>query len=205
MKILVNGEEIQDTSLELDIEERVPAEGFEEEELPDGNIVRYYYAFSKRVIHLAELRGFSIYARGKTAQAPPFFFEVEARASGQLATRYLIGVIEADFLDKGKDDDSDIISTDRQEIDWEHDSVQEFKIWGARLTRKALRDCVERRGRDMEHWILQDKEIAERIGRLESASRNQISRFLRILGRAESDLGENAGAGRRPCPGLRVS
>ena len=187
MKIFVNDEEIQDTSLELDIDKRVPTEGFKNVRLSDGNTVRYSYVFSKNVIPLAELRGFSVYARGKTAQAPPFFFEVEATASGQHATRYLMGVIEADFLDEGKDDDSDIISTDRQEIDWEHDSVQEFKTWGDGLTRKVLRDWVERRGRNMEDWILQDEEIAKRIGRLEPVSQNQVSKFLKILGQAESD------------------
>ena len=187
MKIFVNGEEIQDTNLELEIDERVPAEGFESVNLPGGNTVSYYYIFSKRVIPLSELRGFSIYARGKTAQTPPFFFEVEATASGQHATRYLSGVIEADFLDEGKDDDSDIISTDRQEIDWEHDSLQEFRTWGASLTRQALRDWVKKRGRDMEDWILQDEKVAKRISRLEPASRNQVSRFLKILGQAEPD------------------
>ena len=187
MKIFVNGEEIQDTSLGLEVDERVPAEGSESVRLPDGNTVSYYYVFSMKVISIAELRGFSVFVRGKTAQAPPFFFDVEATASGQHATRYLTGIIEADFLDKGQDDDSDIISTDRQEIDWEHDSVQVFKKWGADLTRKAMRDWVKRRGSAMEDWILQDEKIAKRIDRLEPASRNQVSRFLKILGQAESD------------------
>ena len=49
-----------------------------EELLADGNKVRYWYGFASNIIHERELRGFSILVHGKVAQAPPFFFDVEA-------------------------------------------------------------------------------------------------------------------------------
>jgi hypothetical protein len=116
-----------------------PKQGYEIVHLEDGSEVRYFYGFSDGgPIHSPDVRGFTIYARGKTAQAPPFYFFLEGKASGHYATKYLTGAIEADFLDAGTDDESDLISTDRQEIDWEDERVELFKQWGERLTRKAL-------------------------------------------------------------------
>ena len=121
MKIFVNDVEVPEPS--VDLEFRFPQdEDFEEEKLTDGNVIRYYYGFAETPLRHSDMQGFAVYARGKTAQAPPFFFNVENTASGQHGTKYLSGVIEADFLDWGTDDD-DLISTDRQEIDWKTNSL----------------------------------------------------------------------------------
>lgn len=72
--------------------------------ITDGSVVRYWYGFATNLIHLRELRGFTILVNGKVAQAPPFFFDVEATASGQHSTKYVIGEIEDDSIDTGIDD-----------------------------------------------------------------------------------------------------
>lgn len=185
MKILVNGVEVGEPSLEID--ERFPATGYYAATLSDGSEVRYYYAFTKETIKSAELRGFTIYVRGKTAQAPPFFFDVEATASGQHATKYVTGAVEADFLDEGLDDQSDLISTDRQQIDWESEKTKLLHEWGDQLARRVLRECTERKGKRMKDWILQNQSISARIQKLDSTSRKQVSRFLLILGEAEPE------------------
>jgi len=185
MKIFVNGVEVGEPA--LDIEERFPPTGYYTENLEDGNEVRYYYAFTKGTIKSPELRGFTIYVRGKTAQAPPFFFNVEGTASGQHSTRYVTGAIEADFLDAGLDDQSDLISTDRQEIDWESEKTKQLHEWGDKFARKVLRECTERKGKKLEGWILQDEGIASRVGKLDGPSQKQITKFLRILGEAEPE------------------
>src|SRR3972149_5712129 len=109
MVILVNDKPIIDP--DLDIDKRFPAKGFKQETLPNGKTILCYYAFTKSNIRSKELQGFTIYVRGKTAQAPPFFFQVETTASGLHWARYMTGEIEADFLDEGFDNESDIIST----------------------------------------------------------------------------------------------
>lgn len=185
MMIRLNGLEVEDPK--LDLESREPDQGLASAELSDGNEIQYYFAFSEKVIQEAELRGFTIYTRGKTAQAPPFFFRVEGTASGQHGTRYLTGVIEADYLDKGLDDESDIISTDRQEIDWEDAAAQPLLKWGEATTRKALRDWADRHGKQLEDWILQKPEFATRIQRLDEPARKQVSKFLRELGKGKPD------------------
>lgn len=183
MTISVNGEPVGDPDLELDV--RFPAEGHLEEALPNGDVVRFYYAFTKQTIKSAELRGFTIYVRGKTAQAPPFFFGVEGTASGQHATRYVTGAIEADFLDAGADDASDVISTDRQEIDWDSTVAFELKTWGEKLARKALIECSARKGQILQEAICEDPDIKRRLLALDEPSAVQVRKFLSILGQAE--------------------
>lgn len=185
MKIFVNGVEIGEPA--LDIEERFPETGYYTAALADGSEIRYYYAFTQGTIKSAELRGFTIYVRGKTAQAPPFFFDVEATASGQHATKYVTGAIEADFLDEGSDDQSDLISTDRQEIDWESEKAKPLHQWGDQFARKVLRECTERKGKKMKDWILQHQPIAARVQKLDPTSQKQVTKFLLILGEAEPE------------------
>ncbi len=168
-----------------DEEETVGEAPMIEDKLDDGTEVKYRYAFTKGTIHSAQLRGFTIYVRGKTAQAPPFYFDVEGTASGQHATKYLTGEIEADFLDINDDDESDLISTDRQEIDWESDKVVAFKRWGAELTRRLFREWTDRNGDRIEKWVLEDEALSERIDRLKPKTRKQVTEFIRKLGNVE--------------------
>ena len=185
MQILVNGVPIGEPN--LDVEVRFPETGQFIETLSDGSEVRYHYAFTKGTIKSAELRGFTIYARGKTAQAPPFFFNVEATASGQHATKYVTGAVEADFLDDSAEDRRDLISTDRQEIDWESEAVKPLQEWGQALARRVLRECTDRKADKMRDWIVRHEKIAARIEKLDKTSRKQVTRFLLILGEAEPE------------------
>lgn len=199
MTIKVNGHELPDPTPPLDFRfpSRDSGKDLEEAKLSDGSVVRYWYGFATDVIHERELRGFTILVHGKAAQAPPFFFDVEAKASGQHATRYLIGEIEADFLDNGTDDATDLVSTDRQEIDWEDENAQMLKSWGEDLCRKALRECTDFRGDKTVQEVLTDPRLDQRIKRLDKPSQKQITQFLHILGNRDTEDGttlELAGA-----------
>lgn len=186
MKIYVNGEEVGKPDLELMY--RFPEEGgYAEAQLDDGNEISYRYAFAEKPIRSTQMRGFTVYVQGKTAQGPPFFFNVEGTASGQHGTRYLTGEIVADFLDKGIDDQSDLVSTDRQEIEWENESTLTLYEWGQTLTRKLLRERAKLSGRRTEQRVLEDENIARRIGRLDPASQKQVSKFLLELGSADPE------------------
>jgi hypothetical protein len=112
MEMVINRAGVGEPTIDLDY--RVPKEGFLEHKLSTGRIVQYYYAFATKPITYKEMRGFTIFVRGKTAQAPPFFFFVETTASGQHGTRYVSGAIEADFLDEGTDDESDWRAADQR-------------------------------------------------------------------------------------------
>lgn len=184
MAISINGEDLR--TLDIDFVSREPGAGEEIAEINSEHLVSYWAGFSGTVLP-SELQGFTILVNGKTAQAPPYFFGVEATASGQHGTKYLTGVIEADFLDEGTDDESDRISTDRQEIDWEDDSTRALKDWGAKLTRKLLRDRTTRREDEAEKSVWKNVELKRRLELLDTPSRNKATSFIRSLGRADAD------------------
>lgn len=71
-----------------------------------------------------ENAGIGVYAHGKIAQDRPFFFDVKGK---EILSRYLYGVIEADWLDELP---NDVVSTDRRSIDWDTDDTVSFQQWG---------------------------------------------------------------------------
>ncbi len=157
------------------------------ETLPNGKSVKYCYQFARKPLQSKELQGFVIYANERTAQAPPFFFNVESTASAQHSTKYLTGEIVADYLDEGTDDASDLISTDRQELDWEREELTELREWGEKITRELLRKCSEQRGEHVRDWLLDDLDFSTRVARLDPASQREISRFLTTLGQKSEE------------------
>jgi len=180
MQIHINDEPLPDPKIETI--HHYPTTGFQEETLPSGQTVKYRYSFAKTPIRSKELQGFAIYAHERTAQAPPFFFNVESTASSQHSTRYVFGEVIADYLDEGVDSESDVISTDRQEIDWEKDELRDLLEWGQTLSRKVLRECAEMKGEELEHWIIDDDAFALRLDQLDPSSKKDISGFLKVLG-----------------------
>lgn len=72
-----------------------------------------------------EMAGIGVYAHGKIAQDRPFFFGVKGK---EIFSRYLFGVVEADWLDEMPED---VVSTDRRSINWETDITSAFHDWGA--------------------------------------------------------------------------
>ncbi|NWA62880.1 ATP-binding protein [Pantoea sp. B9002] len=72
-----------------------------------------------------ENAGIGIYTHGKIAQDRPFFFDVKGK---EILSRYLYGVVEADWLDELPDD---VVSTDRRSIDWDTSETQPLHEWGA--------------------------------------------------------------------------
>lgn len=189
MKIWINGTQMSEP--DIDTMHKVPkGDGYEVATLPSGQTIKYGYRFARKPLRSKELQGFVIYANERTAQAPPFFFNVESTASSQHSTRYVSGEIIADFLDAGTDDESDVISTDRQELDWEKEELQELKIWGEELSRRVFRECADFRGKQLENWVLIDEDFSQRLMILDPSSRNEIGRFLKILGQNSDENDE---------------
>ncbi|POZ61979.1 ATP-binding protein [Chromobacterium alticapitis] len=71
-----------------------------------------------------EQAGIGIYAHGKIAQDRPFFFDLKGK---EIMSRYIYGVIEADWLDELP---VDVVSTDRRSIDWDTEQTAAFHTWG---------------------------------------------------------------------------
>ena len=98
-----------------------------------------------------ENAGIGVYAHGKIAQDRPFFFDVKGK---EILSRYLYGVIEADWLDELP---TDVVSTDRRSIDWDTDETIDFQFWGNNKISYWLEEFRKWKGRQPK------KEIVDRI------------------------------------------
>jgi hypothetical protein len=190
MNIYINDEPLKEFQFELDYQRPEDQNTYDTVTLDDGNEIKVRYAFAKKPIGSTEQRGFTIYVRGKTAQAPNFFFDVEGKVSGQHASKYLRGEIVADYLDAGTDEESDIVSTDRQEIDWENDFVTPLKKWGESFIRDKFKEWLEHRGGNFESDLLKDHpDLKSRIDALnqDKVTGAKVLRLIKVLGQAETD------------------
>jgi Histidine kinase-, DNA gyrase B-, and HSP90-like ATPase len=182
MKMMVGQTTVGDPEVDWESEPTV-----EEATLDDGETIRFKAGFSRSVLG-REMQGFTVYAHDKTAQAPPFFFDVESSASGQHGTKYLHAWISADFVDDSVDDDSDVVSTDRQDIDWDDRRVEALYAWGQRKTRDLLVAWASRRGKDMEDRVDGDPELKSRLAALDPTSQKEARRLLNSLAASSGGL-----------------
>lgn len=134
--------------------------------LEDGTTRRVngFLAFSKDPFKHEETGGVAIYARGKIVATTRDFGQ-PAGFTGEFAARsYLVGELEADWLD----DDEDLIRTDRQDILWDSELGRGLTKWGQSLLKEIARKGREPRRKRVEDIFLEVsnfKEIArERFG-----------------------------------------
>lgn len=85
-----------------------------------------WVAYAKESYRDELMAGVRIYCRGKIAAQTPLF-NLRSGFTGEYNIRsYLVGELEADWLDEGED----LIQTDRRDILWSDDLGQKFEEWG---------------------------------------------------------------------------
>ena len=104
------------------------------------------------------LRGITIFSRGKLVNLPEFF----SSSTSSHFYQYLTGFIKADFIDLLEED---VISTNRQSLNWENEKMTEFRKWlnslvskvesSWRVKRKEKKETVfkAKTGIDKEKWF----------------------------------------------------
>ena len=104
------------------------------------------------------LRGITLFSRGKLVNAPEFF----SNSTSSHFYQYLTGWISVDFIDELEED---VISTNRQSIDWEHPEMARLReflsgivsqinaIWRQKRREKKDADLKEITGIDTEKWV----------------------------------------------------
>lgn len=124
----------------------------------DENIRIRFITANTPIKPSAGLRGITIFSRGKLVNAPEFFSD----STSSHFYQYLTGWIQADFIDLIEED---VISTNRQSINWENDLMVEFRDWLSdivskvgvswREKRKEKKDddFKEKTGIDKEKWF----------------------------------------------------
>lgn len=120
----------------------------------EGNLI----TSEKPLTPSSGLRGITLFSRGKLVNAPEFF----SNSTSSHFYQYLTGWISVDFIDKIEED---VISTNRQSIDWEHPEMARLReflsgivsqinaIWRQKRREKKDNDLKEITGIDTEKWV----------------------------------------------------
>lgn len=198
MRVFINGNEL--ARFDLPVQFRFPDDG-----VPDGDIkteggwavqtlangeeIKWWIGFTDKPIEEDYLKGVSVLARGKLAQRP-FSFERSQGTTGQLGQEYLVGEVQADWLDEGTDIEDDLIQSNRDQLQLEDKRVEPLIAWGQKTLEWALRKRNDLRAQK----ALDDFESsAELDALLEPFTKQEKARYVAIA-RSASKLPEMTGA-----------
>jgi hypothetical protein len=145
------------------------------EKLANGATIRWRFLFYREPIGQADLAGVSIYSHGKLAQRP-FYFQLGGGIGSQQGLVYLSGSVEADYID---DQQKDLISTERQRINWDDDASLPLLEWGRVRTQELLRRWQSSRAEKKVEAI--ENRLSEFSDRLEALARNEKTIVKRAL------------------------
>jgi hypothetical protein len=182
MLIEINGKSLQKEDIELDL--RVPAENgnWQEEEIDGFGKIRFWFGFTKNTIQDPELRGASVFARGRLAQNTPFFFNLTGGISGQVGLEYLTGQIEANPLD----DSFDCIATDRRAVNWQFGKAVALEAWGRDKIRELCKQWKKlREDKNVQTFKNKYSEYFSRIDLLPDQEKKDVTLALDKISRLE--------------------
>jgi uncharacterized protein (TIGR02391 family) len=123
-----------------------------------GKIAGQLITSQKPIAPSSGLRGIALFSRGKLVNAPEFF----SNSASSHFYQYLTGWISVDFIDLL---DEDVISTNRQSIDWEHPEMMKLRNflsgivsqvntdWRVKRKEKKDQDLKEKTGIDTVAWV----------------------------------------------------
>lgn len=140
--------------------------------------IRWRIRFRKEPIGDEEFRGVSVFCGIKVAQTP-FFFELSGGLPGQFGQQYMFGQVKADYLDHLGDD---IITTERQRINWEQGAARPLLEWGQAKLKELLSIWRDRRA-EKRNKEIDDKvtPFAGRLDRLQPSERQTVTSAIRKL------------------------
>ncbi|QEM89180.1 TIGR02391 family protein [Kosakonia radicincitans] len=129
-----------------------------EESVYKGMLVGDLYTSETPIRPGSGLRGVSLFSRGKLVNTPEFF----SNSTSSHFFQYLTGWISADFIDVL---DDDVISTNRQSIDWDNEEMEKLRLFLSSLVSKVNNEWRTKRknkkdddikhvtGIDTVHWV----------------------------------------------------
>lgn len=143
-----------------------------------GNTIYWRIGFFENPIQDEELRGVSIFAKGKLAQKP-FFFDLTGGISAQHGLEYMTGQIRMDFIDNKA---NDLIATERQRINLQTKLGKDIRNWGLERI-KLLSGFWKKRRSDTRIKFLTDKisGFGTRLERLTTTERKTVESLLRKI------------------------
>lgn len=197
MRVFINGRELQRFEVELDVHfprDDLPPEarrddGWAVESLSDGSEVRWWIGFTEKPLRGEAEQGISVLARGKLAQRP-FKFERFSGTTGQLGQEYLVGEVQADWLDQEKDNEDDaeddLIQSNRDALQLENEQLELFLDWG----RKRVSWALARRNKIRSSRATRRFEAGPRVDQLLKGATPTERRSLSTVAEALAELPE---------------
>lgn len=198
-KVRINGEKLPEhTDVDSRIEFDFPSDctieekrmlGVKDEE--DGwgkdtvgqGVVKWRIRFTKTPIDVDEFRGVSVFCGAKVAQTP-FFFNLSGGVSGQHGLQYMTGVIRADYLDQLKED---IITTERQRLNWENNEARKLQEWGKSKIKQLLTIWKERRAESKLNMLnMKVSSFSERLNKFPPSEKKVVENALRKVASIEA-------------------
>ena len=170
-----------------------------------GQRVKWWVGFTEKPLSDESALGISVLARGKMVQRP-FLFQRAHGATGQLGQQYLVGEVQADWLDDGRDIEDDHIQANRDQLQLENEDLDDFVAWGRDLitwalsTRNTLRQkqtenklrempgldaILDQFTRDEQPAILK---IAAQAARIDEVTPTDVLEILRAVVAAKDDV-----------------
>jgi hypothetical protein len=156
LEVIVNGTQITVEDRDLrrilaeDAESNKYLWEFDEEEVQEGSgwkVSGWIGALKRTDDSVDEVqRGVAIMARGKLVQDPWVF---DATVGQQYALSYLVGELNAEFVDA----EEDTIATSRNTLVWDTEANSALKRWGQKQVNLIAREWAERRKKDNEHLL----------------------------------------------------
>lgn len=152
-----------------DIEKTIPY-------LTKKGIEGHLIATEKPIKPSTGLRGITLFSRKKMVNAPEYFSDV----TSSHFFSYLTGWLEVDFVDDIKED---VISTNRQSLNWEHEEMKQLRSYLQELVKH-----LERKWREQRNAIRQKKvsestgiNIKRWLGKLPSDIRKQVEPIITAI------------------------
>jgi hypothetical protein len=190
-RVTVNGISVADIDPSADVEFDFPRD-YRDDERPDGlrvegaeavesvgrDEIRWRIRFRNDTIGDPEFQGVSVFCGIKVAQTP-FLFDLSGGLSGQHGQQYLFGYVRADYLDHLRED---IITTERQRINWEQTDAAALLVWGQTRVKQLLTIWKERRAEEKQRQI--DAKVlpfAPRLDRLQASERRTVTSAIRKI------------------------
>ena len=147
MAVHINGRPLQ--RFDMNVQFRFPpdsipegvaiADGWAVEAIAPNHEVRWWIGFTEKPLEDETLQGISILANRKMAQRP-FLFDRSRGTEGQLGQEYLVGEVQADWIDVGIDVEDDLIQSNRDQLQIEDDRLTMFIEWGRKRLAWALKE-----------------------------------------------------------------
>jgi len=158
-------------------------DGWGIEKLRGGREIRWRIRFYRDPIDEEELCGISVFSGVKLAQTP-FYFNLTGGLGGQHGQEYVSGIVKADYLDQLGED---VIATERQRVNWEHEEAIPLEEWGQARLKELLRLWKERRG-EAKNKLIEGKisGFSQRLGKLPSHERRTVKAALAKIGSIEA-------------------